>query len=135
MCAPTADVLPQQANVILPPDSTAQEATPANTVFLCGITVPDVVEHNFTWFTPSGKAIEITSDEDAHQEGRYDVRILDFSVGMFINLTSFQMNELSYQDEGQYICSASYLTRSATEIITSNTMIDLQLMVRSNDRL
>ena len=128
MCAPTADVLPQQANIILPPDFTAQNATPARTVFICGITVPDVVEHNFTWFTPSGKAIEITSDEVARQEGRYDVRILPFSINMLINLTFFQMNELSYQDEGQYICSASYLTRSATEIITSNTTVDLQLI-------
>ena len=97
-------------------------------MFICGITVPDVVEHNFTWFTPSGKAIEIMSDEVAHQEGRYDVRILPFSIDMLTNLTSFQINELSYQDEGQYICSASYLTRSATEIITSNTTIDLQLI-------
>ena len=128
MCAPTADVLPQQANITLPPDFAAQEATPVNTVFVCGITVPNVVEHNFTWFTPSGKAIKITSDEVVRQEGRYDVRILPFSVGMLINLTSFQMNELSYQDEGQYICSASYLTRSATEIIISSTTIDLQLI-------
>ena len=128
MCAPTADILPQQANVILPSDSTAQEAMPANTVFVCGITVPDVVEHNFTWFTPSGKAIEITSDEVARQEGRYDVRILGFSLGMLINLTSFKIKELSYQNEGKYICLASYLTRSVTEIITSNTTIDLQLI-------
>ena len=128
MSAPTADILPQQANVTLPPDFAAREDTPANTVFVCGITVPDVVEHNFTWFTPSGKAIEITSHEVARQEGRYEVRILPFSIDMLINLTSFQMNELSYQDEGQYICSASYLTRSATEIIASNTTIDLQLI-------
>ena len=128
MCAPTADVLPQQANIILPPDSTAQDATPRNTVLVCGITVPDVVKYIFTWFMPSGKVIEITSHEVARREGRYDVRILDFSVGMLINLTSFQMDELSYQDEGQYICSASYVTRSATEIITSNTTIDIQLI-------
>ena len=128
MCAPTADVLPQQANITLHPDSTAKDATPANTVFICGITVPDVVEHNFTWFTPSGKAIEITSDEVAHQEGRYDVRILDFSFGMFIYPTSLHINELSYQDEGQYICSASYVTRSGREVIASNTTIDLQLI-------
>ena len=128
MSAPTADILPQQAKVTLPPDFAARDATPRNTVLVCGITVPDVVKYIFTWFMPSGKAIEITSHEVARQEGRYEVRILPFSIGMLINLTSFQMNELSYQDEGQYICSASYLTRSATEIIASNTTIDLQLI-------
>ena len=138
MCAPIADVLPQQANVILPPDSswrqkesnrsTARDAMPRNTVLVCGITVPDVVKYIFTWFMPSGKAIEITSHEVARREGRYDVRILPISVGMLINPTSLQINELSYQDEGQYICSASYVTRSGREVIASNTTIDLQLI-------
>jgi len=126
LCTPTV-ILPQAANLIMPSDTDPINGTPSIVSMICGISEPDVAEHNFTWYTPSGEKLETMDGENIHQEGRFEVRIVGTSINSLHNLTNFIINELSYLDEGEYICSASYLTRSATEIMTSNATVNLQL--------
>ncbi len=121
-------VIPQTANRVLPSSGDGVNATPTSTVLLCGVIEPGVSDMNSTWYTPTGEVIEVVRNlGQTSQGGRLQFFNLQGPVGNLFNVTSLTISQLSYLDEGDYVCSIAYTLGGSDTIIQGNATVSLQL--------
>ncbi len=121
-------VIPQTANIVLPFSRNGVTETPSSTVLVCGVIEPGVSDMNSTWYTPTGEVIEVVRNLESTSQGRR-LQLSNFPgpVGSLFNITSLTITELSYLDEGDYVCSIAYTLGGSDTIIQGNATVSLQL--------
>ncbi len=121
-------VVPQIANIVLPSSREGVHETPTSAVLLCGVIEPGVSDMNSTWYTPTGEVIEAVGNRvQTSQGGRLRFFNLQRPVGTLLNVTSLTINQLSYLDEGDYVCSIAYTLEGSETIVQRNATVSLQL--------
>ena len=119
-------LLPQIPNVVLPVPNTHQSRTLIAHVLTCGVTERNVVDFNSTWFTPSGESIE-TIGTTRKAKGHLTAKNLNRIVGILNYISCLTLSNLSYKDDGVFVCSVSYTLVGSESVRTGNVTINFQL--------
>ena len=120
--------LPQRRIETLPAANTEPTDTPKFFVFVCGVTEKNVADFNCTWYTPSGVSIEATGTT-RNEEGRLITQNVNVSIMLLNYFSSLTVSELSYEDDGVFVCSAKYTLMDSESVIrTGSATINFQLI-------
>ncbi len=120
-------VVPQTANRVLSSSGDGVTETPTSTVLLCGVIEPGVSDMNSTWYMPTGEVIEVVRNLGQTSQGGRLQSFNSEGPGVLFNITSLTIFQLSYLDEGNYVCSIAYTLRGSDTIIQGNATVSLQL--------
>ena len=120
--------LAQKPIVTLPPANTDPTDTPNVNIFMCGVTETNVVDFNCTWYTPSGESIEATGTT-RKEKGRLSTQNVNANIPPLNYIASLTVAELSYEDDGVFVCSAKYTLMDSESVVrTGNATINFQLI-------
>ena len=120
--------LAQRPIETLPAANTGPTDTPNVNIFICGVTERNVADFNCTWYTPSGVSIEATGTT-RKEEGRLITQNVNVSIQLLNYISSLTVSELSYEDDGVFVCSAKYTLMDSESVIrTGNATINFQLI-------
>ena len=108
--------------------NTGPTDTPNVNILICGVTERNVADFNCTWYTPSGESIEATGTT-RKEEGRLSTQNANISIQFLNYFSSLTVSELSYEDDGVFVCSAKYTLMDSESVIrTGNATINCQLI-------